>query len=115
MWSQFEAGFAEAGGPHERDPAYRRLNVMFHSSIHRMAHSQAVTAIASSLWDRSDFYIKLAFGSLYFSKAVRNAHRLIHDAIVAGDADTARAAVSNHLLSVGKRVADKLDVHRLAD
>ena len=43
------------------------------------------TSIATSLWDRSDFYIKLAFGSLYFSRSVKRVHRAIRNAIMVGD------------------------------
>ncbi len=108
VWAHYEAAAADAGGPHAGDPAYRRVNAAFHAAIHRMAHSPVTTGIAAGLWDRSDFYIKLAFGSLYFSQSVRRAHRAIRRAIIAGDAAAARTAVASHLESVGERVARRL-------
>ncbi len=103
-----DTGARDAGAPVDHDPAYRRLNLLFHSCVHRMARSPVSTTIATSLWDRSDFYIKLAFGSLYFSDAVKRAQRRIRDDIIAGDSDAARNAVQAYLTAVGERVADRL-------
>jgi DNA-binding GntR family transcriptional regulator len=97
-----------AGGPTARNPVYRRANLHFHGEIHRIARAPSASAIAASLWDRSDFYIKLAFGSLYFSRAVREAHAAIRRAIEKSDPDAAEAAVENHLRTVGARVFRKL-------
>jgi DNA-binding GntR family transcriptional regulator len=97
-----------AGGPTARNPVYRRANLRFHGEIHRIARAPSASAIAASLWDRSDFYIKLAFGSLYFSRAVREAHAAIRRAIEKSDPDAAEAAVENHLRTVGARVFRKL-------
>ncbi|MGH8595678.1 MAG: GntR family transcriptional regulator [Gammaproteobacteria bacterium] len=97
-----------AGGPAARDPAYRRANLIFHTAIHGMARAPLASRIAASLWDRSDFYIKVAFGSLYFSKRVRQAHLAIRRAVVAGDPDAAEAAVESHLRTVGESVSRQL-------
>ncbi len=94
-----------AGRPGDRDPTYRRLNLVFHRSIHQLARSPLTAAIAATMWDRSDFYIKSAHGSLYFSRAVRAAHQAIRSAIVSGDADAARRATAAHLEAVGDGVA----------
>lgn len=99
----------EAGGVADRDPSYRRVNLLFHGELHRMARSPVSTGIAASLWDRSDFYIKHAFGSLYFSPAVRRAHTRIRRAVIAGSGTETQAAVVAHLTAVGKRVAARLD------
>lgn len=96
---------ASAGGPAEHDPTWRRLNLLFHGSLHQLARSPLTAAIAATMWDRSDFYIKSAHGSLYFSRAVKAAHRAIRAAIVAGDADAARRATAAHLEAVGEGVA----------
>lgn len=98
-----------AGKAGDRDPTYRRLNLMFHSFIHHLARSPVTTNIATTMWDRSDFYIKLAFGSLYFSRPVRLAHAAIRAAIIAGDAQAARAAIAAHLNGVGDGVAAALE------
>lgn len=98
-----------AGKAGDRDPTYRRLNLMFHSFIHHLARSPVTTTIAATMWDRSDFYIKLAFGSLYFSRPVRLAHVTIRAAIIAGEAQAAQAAVTAHLNDVGDGVAAALE------
>lgn len=99
---------ASAGGPQDNDPTYRHLNLMFHSAIHEMANSPVSTNYAAGLWDRSDFYIKLVHGSLYFSSAVKRAHRMIRKAIISGDCDVAKTAITAHLNSVGNGVVKAL-------
>ena len=108
VYARLEAGARTAGGPAERDPTYRRLNLLFHSCVHRMARSPVSSAIAAGLWDRSDFYVKLTFGSLYFSDAVNRAHGRIRNAIIAGDSEAARVATYAHLTAVGDRVTRRL-------
>ena len=100
---------SRAGKPGDRDPTYRRLNLLFYSFLHRLARSPVTTMIAASMWDRSDFYIKLAFGSLYFSRAVRAAHAAIRAALIAGDAEGAHAAIAAHLHAVGDGVAATME------
>lgn len=102
-----------AGGPDDRDPEYRRLNILFHTAIHRMARSPGTSRIAAGLWDRSDFYIKIAFGSLYFSARIRRSHRRIRRAIIDGDTEAASASVGAQLEAVGAHVVRRLGV-RLA-
>ncbi len=97
-----------AGGPAAHDPAYRRANVLFHSHIHRIARAPSACQIAASLWDRSDFYIKVAFGSLYFSRRVRQAHNAISRALINGDPVAAEMAVEGHLRAVGESVSRHL-------
>lgn len=82
---------------------------MFHSYIHELARSPVTTAVAAGMWDRSDFYVRLAFGSLYFSRTVKTAHQAIRAALVAGDA--AELAVTAHLRAVGANIARQL-AHR---
>ncbi len=106
--ARIEQGMADAGGPQDRDPRYRRLNRDFHGAIHAMARAPAAGAIAAALWDRSDFLIRAAFGSLYFSPRVRAAHQAVGDAIRAGDADAAQTAMTQHLQKVGAAVAARL-------
>jgi len=97
-----------AGGPTSRDPAYRRANLLFHQELHRLARAPSACAIAANLWDRSDFYIKAAFGSLYFSSAVRRAHAAIRRAVTQGDPEAAEVAVERHLRAVGEGVSGRL-------
>lgn len=97
-----------AGGPEARDPRYRRVNLDFHSTIHRLARAPLACAVAAGMWDRSDFFIKIAFGSLYFNRRVRQAHLAIRRAIIDGDPDAAEAAIAGQLREVGASVAARL-------
>lgn len=97
-----------AGGPDARDPRYRRVNLDFHSAIHRLARAPLACAVAAGMWDRSDFFIKVAFGSLYFNRRVRQAHLAIRRAIIDGDPDAAEAAIEAHLREVGASVSARL-------
>lgn len=105
---EFDAMVKLAGSPEARDPAYRRLNLLFHTAIHRLARSPVASQLASSLWDRSDFYIKMVFGSLYFSKSVMRSHRAIRKAIIDGETEAAEAAVRTHLTNVGAGVVKQM-------
>lgn len=109
LCKQIDSIARSAGKASDRSPTYRRLNLMFHSFIHQIARSPVTTNIAATMWDRSDFYIKLAFGSLYFSRPVRLAHAAIRAAIIAADAPAAQAAVTAHLNGVGDGVVSALE------
>ena len=106
--AQFDRLLKGAGGPDANDPTYRRLNLMFHTEIHHMAQAPSACRVAASLWDRSDFYIKVAFGSLYFTKRVRQANLAIRRAIIKGDVDGAERTVTDHLRAVGVAVSQQL-------
>lgn len=105
---EIDAELKDTGGPAARDPRYRRLNLRFHGEIHRLAHSPVASKMAAGMWDRSDFYIKMAFGSLYFSQRVIRSHRAIRRALISGDPVAADAAVRAHLLAVGNAVSRKM-------
>jgi DNA-binding FadR family transcriptional regulator len=108
LCARIDRELKEAGGPEARDPRYRRLNLEFHSAIHRMARAPLACAVAAGMWDRSDFFIKVAFGSLYFNRRVRQAHLAIRRAIMDGDPQAAEAAIATHLRQVGEAVATRL-------
>lgn len=105
---EIDAELKDAGGPASRDPRYRRLNLRFHGQIHHLAHSPVASTMAAGMWDRSDFYIKMAFGSLYFSHRVIRSHRAIRRALISGDPVAADAAVRVHLLAVGTAVTRQM-------
>ena len=111
VWNDLEAHLERAGGPASRDPLYRRLNLMFFGQIHAIARSPIASGLAAGMWDRSDFYIKIAFGSLYFSRDVRASQRRIRRAIVEGVVDDAERHVRQFLDTVGERVAHRLRAH----
>ena len=97
-----------AGAPEARSPTYRVLNRQRCQSIHMMARSPIAAGIVAGMWDRSDFYIRAAFGSLYFSADVRRAHVAVTAAIVAGDAVSAEAETLTYLTGVGRRTVQRL-------
>jgi DNA-binding GntR family transcriptional regulator len=105
---QVEAEAGKAGLPEQRSPVYRALNRRRYEAVHAMAHSPIAAAIAAGMWDRSDFYIRAAFGSLYFSETVRVAHAAVTAAIVAGDADMAEVETVRYLTEVGTRTVRSL-------
>ena len=86
----------------------RRLNRVFHGAIHDMACSPGIARLSSALWDRSDFYVKTAFGAFRISSRVRTSYRMIADAIVARDADLARAVTREHLIASGRAASARL-------
>jgi len=91
-----------------RPPNHRLLNRAFHGAIHDMARSPDVARLSSALWDRSDFYVRTAFGAFRISARVREGYARISKAILARDADATRTATRDHLtvsgLAAGKRM-----------
>lgn len=108
LCADIDHALRDAGGPEACDPTYRRLNLEFHTALHRYARAPLACAVAAGMWDRSDFFIRLAFGSLYFNKRVRQAHARIRRAVIDGDGAAAEDAVAEHLRAVGEGVAEKL-------
>lgn len=108
LCKNIDAQLDSAGGPRDNDPIYRQLNLQLHSAIHQMARSGVATKYAVPLWDKSDFYIRVAFGSLYFSDFVKRSQRSLRRAIISGDQQAAKAAVVTQLLAVGEQVVRSL-------
>ena len=106
--AEIDAKLKSAGGPADHDATYRHVNLLFHTQIHLLARAPEPSRISAGLWDRSDFYIRVAFGSLYFSRRVRRAHGAVRDAILEGRAIDAETAMRGHLQAVGTAVADEL-------
>lgn len=89
-------------------PVQRELNRRRHRHIHELAESPISAEIVASFWDRSDFYIRVAFGTFTITDFARAAHRTIARAIVEGDGSTAESTTREYLREVGKRVATRL-------
>jgi DNA-binding GntR family transcriptional regulator len=106
--AEIDTKLKSAGGPADHDPTYRHVNLLFHTQIHLLARAPEPSRISAGLWDRSDFYIRVAFGSLYFSRRVRRAHGAVRDAILHGRAIEAERAMREHLQAVGTAVAGEL-------
>ncbi|MEW1963778.1 GntR family transcriptional regulator [Microbacterium sp. NPDC077644] len=89
---------------------YLLLNRRVHSAIHTMTGSPEVIRAAEAYWDKSDFLIATIFGSSDDANSFRVSHD--HDAILQaierGDAPGARKLATEHILSVGRALADRL-------
>lgn len=99
---------AHAGDPASRDPTYHHLIRRRQQAIHEMARSPVITEIASAMWDRSNFYIRAALGSAYFSSHVRRLHREIDDAIISGDGAEAESATRRYIDGARPVIAEQL-------
>lgn len=100
------------GAPEVRDSRYRHVNRRLHRHIHDLARSPIAAEIAAAMWDRSDFYLRAAFGSLSFSQRVRSAQGTVVSAIIAGDGDAADGATVDHLERLGERTVKRLRARR---
>jgi DNA-binding FadR family transcriptional regulator len=88
--------------------ALRMLNRVRHEALHKLAGSPIAADLVAGMWDRSDFYIRLAFGSFVVNAAVRRAQQQIADAVIAGDARTAEKQTRDYLCAVGKAAAGQM-------
>ena len=98
----------EAHSARESARAYRQLNRAFHSQIHLMSRSPAITRMADRFWDRSDFYIATVRGPQIFADRIRTAHEeheAALQAIEAGDSRAARRWMLAHIRAIGKTVS----------
>ncbi|HEY5072135.1 MAG TPA: GntR family transcriptional regulator [Caulobacteraceae bacterium] len=86
---------------HYRGPEYRGLNRRLHEQVHAMARTPVASGIVMGLWDRSDFYMRVAFGGVYFTRAVVAGHRAIVAAVVEGRPRAAEDATLEHLRAAG--------------
>ncbi len=89
----------------------RALNRQRYEAIHAMADSKITGDLVANMWDRSDFYIRIAYGSFRFSSAVQASNTKIARAIIDGDADTAAQVTEAYLLRVGVSTAATLAAH----
>lgn len=89
-------------------PSHRRVNRAFYAAIHAIAASHDLTAIAEGLWDRSDFYLRCAFGAFRFGATAERSHREMAEAIIAGDAIGASATMRAHLERIGELTSRQL-------
>jgi DNA-binding GntR family transcriptional regulator len=111
---EIAAEAAQAGSYQDRDPHYRLLNLRRYSILHELAHSPIATELAATMWDRADFYSRIAFGSLYFAKWVRQKHAELDEAIADGNASAAKRAVHDHLARAGELVEKELQEQKIS-
>ena len=60
------------------------------------------------MWDRSDFYIRVAFGQFAYTRSVHAANREIAQAIIDGDTETAIRVTEAYLAEAGARTSAEL-------
>jgi len=89
----------------------RALNRQRYEAIHAMADSKITGDLVANMWDRSDFDIRIAYGSFRYSAAVQASNTKIARAIIDGDADTAAQVTEAYLLLVGVSTAATLAAH----
>lgn len=95
-------------------PELRALNRRRYEAIHGLAGSGIAAELVANMWDRSDFYIRVAYGAFVQGRPVHADNTAICRAIVAGDAETASARTEAYLERVGRQIEKKL-AERLSD
>jgi DNA-binding GntR family transcriptional regulator len=93
-----------------RDPAARfaeltRRNRRRYEALHALARSPLSAAIGESFWDRSDFFIRVAFAPRERPAYVRRGHQAFVAAVVAGDGPRAEHETRSYLVRLGHDVA----------
>ncbi|MBI4694436.1 MAG: GntR family transcriptional regulator [Gammaproteobacteria bacterium] len=92
----------------EHGPLLRQLNRSRHEAIHALARSPLNGRIVAALWDRSDFYIRLAFGRFMPPRAVIEVQAVIARAVVDGDGARAERETQRCLRELGAEAATRL-------
>ena len=86
----------------------RQRNRRRYEKLHELARSPLSAEIGESFWDRSDFFIRVAFGSHELPGYVRTAHKAFIAAVVAGDGAAAEHETRRYLVRLGHDVAERL-------
>jgi DNA-binding GntR family transcriptional regulator len=94
--------------PAARFVELRRRNRRRYERLHALARSPLSATIGESFWDRSDFFLRVAFGPRELPAHVRTAHQAFVAAVVAGDGATAEHETRRYLVRLGHDVADVL-------
>lgn len=99
---------AQAAHNPSESPSQRILNRERHAAIHMLAKSATTADIVASMWDRSDFYLRAAFGEFVPLSAVKAPQTKIAQAIIAGDGETAERITIKYLDEMGRKAVTKL-------
>ncbi|MGD9749849.1 MAG: GntR family transcriptional regulator [Acidimicrobiia bacterium] len=86
----------------------RQRNRRRYERLHELARSPLSTGIGESFWDRSDFFLRVAFGRFQTPRYVAGSYRLVFDAVVDGDAAIAEHEIRQYLTRLGGDVAEAL-------
>lgn len=107
------AALASAAGlPGEPDARFvelRQRNRRRYEMLHELARSPLSTAVGESFWDRSDFFIRVAFGARDLPPFVKAGHAAFVAAVVAGDGPAAELETRRYLVHLGQHVAELLE------
>lgn len=93
---------------HGNGAALRALNRRRYAAIHTMARSRIAGELVANMWDRSDFYIRVAYGQFICSAKVQKCNQDICRAIVRADAPTAMQLTEEYLTHVGGQMAARM-------
>jgi DNA-binding GntR family transcriptional regulator len=96
--------------PNARFVELRQRNRRRYEMLHGLARSPLSTGIGESFWDRSDFFIRVAFGARDLPAFVRTGHAAFVAAVVAGDGPTAEHETRRYLVRLGQHVAELLEL-----
>jgi len=94
--------------PDARAVELRRRNRVRYGWLHELAASPLSAGIGAGFWDRSDFFLRVAFGRFETPRYVATAQRALFDAVIDGDAAGARHHTEEYLARLGVDVADAL-------
>lgn len=94
--------------PDGRAAVLRERNRRRYERLHQLARSPLSTGIGEAFWDRSDFFLRVAFGRFQTPRYVSASYKAVFDAVVEGDAVTAEREIAGHLSRLGRDVADAL-------
>jgi DNA-binding GntR family transcriptional regulator len=89
-------------------PEFRALNRMRYEAIHDLAASRIAGELVANMWDRSDFYIRVAYGEFVYGSKVHESNQKICRAIITGDMAAAVKETESYLCRVGKQTSKKL-------
>ena len=106
--ARFDAHYAGLRSARADGPAFRALNRERYEAIHDLAQSRIAGELVANMWDRSDFYIRVAYGAFVYSGKVHASNQKICRAIIAGDADAAMTETEFYLRNVGEQTAGRL-------
>jgi len=87
---------------------FRALNRNRYEAIHNLAASRIAGELVANMWDRSDFYIRVAYGEFVYGAKVHESNQKICRAIIKGDAAVAMKETERYLLKVGKQTSETL-------
>ena len=105
---ELEGRYRKLSAAEHAGPQLRALNRRRYDVIHNMANSEIAARLVAHMCDRSDFYIRVAYGEFVYAPSVHRANRKITQAIVRGDGATAADATETYLTTVGIRAAEAL-------